>query len=110
MYGGTSVVLDCEDKFEDAYDKATTLNPLSVSVVNEERSAASPQKSGPTAAGPKRRAHCGSRTRLNPEYKLNRFSRKKPINVEPYSRASSTERLDGAPTAAMNGIPAEIDF
>jgi hypothetical protein len=34
VYGGTPVVLDCEDEFEDAYDKATTLNPLSASVVN----------------------------------------------------------------------------
>ena len=51
-----------------------------------------------------------SPTRSDPEYKLNRFSRKNPINVEPYSRASSTERLDGAPTAAMKGIPVMIDF
>src|SRR5215469_964746 len=37
-------------------------------------------------------------TRSVPAYRLNRFSRKNPTSVEPYSRASSTERLEGAPT------------
>src|SRR5215469_1391220 len=49
-------------------------------------------------------------TRSKPEYKLKRFPLKNPTRVEPYLRASSTAKLEGAPTAAMNGIPLMIDF
>src|SRR5271166_6796967 len=44
------------------------------------------------------------------EYTLKRPSRTKPSSVIPHSRASSTARLDGAPTAPRTGTPAIAAF